>query len=138
MDTQDHTWIVVADGGKARVFEERERHGELKELPTWHEEHGGEDVSHAHRHTTHTSANTPKQAAEAEFLQGLAKAIDAAARKKAFDKLVLMAPPKAMGVLRDALKTEASSRIELTDAHDRTHEDARALKAHLHKLRMPA
>lgn len=138
MDTQDHTWIVVADGGKARVFEERERHGDLKELPTWREEHGGEDVSHAHRHAAHSGAGTPKQAAEAEFLQDLAKAIDAAARKKAFDKLVLMAPPKAMGVLRDALKTEATARLELTDPHDRTHEDARTLKGHLHKLRMPA
>lgn len=138
MDTQDHTWIVVADGGKARVFEERERHGELKELPSWREEHGGEDVSQAHRHAAHSGAGTPKAAAEAEFLQGLAKAIDTAAHRKAFDKLILVAPPKAMGVLRDALKTEAATRLELTDPHDRTHEDARTLKTHLHKLRMPA
>lgn len=137
MNTQDHTWIVVADGGKARVFEERERHGDLHELADWRENHGGEDVSHAHRHAQHSTTDSPKAAAEAEFLQDLAGHIDIAARKKAFDKLVLIAPAKAIGVLRSALKTEAHDRIELTDSHDRTHEDARTLKEHLHKLRMP-
>ncbi|WP_304164676.1 host attachment protein [Phenylobacterium aquaticum] len=137
MNTQDHTWIVVADGGGARVFEERERHGDLHELADWRETHGGEDVSTAHRHAQHATTNSPKAAAEAGFLEDLATHIDVAAGKKAFDKLVIVAPAKALGVLRAALKTEAHERIELTDSHDRTHEDARSLKAHLHKLRMP-
>lgn len=137
MDNQDHTWVVVADGGGVRVFEERERHGDLHELKDWREEHVGEALSHTHRHAQHTTTNTPKAAAEAEFLEELAGHIDAAAHKKAFDKLVLIAPAKAMGVLRGALKSEAHDRIELTDSHDRTHEDARTLKEHLHKLRMP-
>lgn len=139
------TWIIVADGEGARVFEERSRLGPLSERPDLAE------VSHEDRHATTGHMGTvtdrsgqgrhgvgdvdPAAKAEHKFLGALAKRLDAAALAGAFERLVIIAPPDALGVLRGGLKPATAARIEVCDPHERHGEDAEALRARLRALR---
>jgi protein required for attachment to host cells len=48
-----------------------------------------------------------------------------------FDRLVLVAPPKALGQLRDALPKSVSARVSAELAKDLTHLPAQELREHL-------
>lgn len=139
------TWIVVADGSGARIFEESVRLGALREREdlavTSHEDR---KASSTHRATVtarvgyarHGAGDTdPAAAAEDRFLVELAARIDKAALAGAFRHLVLIAPPKALGALRGALAPATARRIEVCDHHERHGEDAAALRTRLQSLR---
>lgn len=121
------TWVVAADGARARVYEERQRLGPLHELPDWRRDGGrharsGTGASRVHDrigHTSHTSVREPAQdRAEAAFLSQLAYELDAAAEARRFDRLVLIAPPRALGVLRARLSGLLTAKLEAYDAKD--------------------
>jgi protein required for attachment to host cells len=146
MAEPENTWIVVADGARARVFEERERLGPVRELTDHALHQSGEDRTHAShpkaagqqssgpgRHNVNEA--DPHGQAEDRFLHRVAHAVDQAAQSHAFGRLVLIAPPKALGVLKAALKPAAAGRLDLTDPHERTGEDAAAIRARLQHLR---
>ena len=140
------TWVVVADGTAARVFEERVRLGHLVERHDLalesHEDrhhasaHSGGGAEHSGKGDTRHA--TPAARAEHRFLAGLAAQLDAAAKSEAFRKLVIVAPPTALGVLRAALGEATLRRIEACDPHERRREDADALRASLQRLRATA
>ncbi|MFN3515172.1 MAG: host attachment protein [Phenylobacterium sp.] len=143
------TWIVAADGRNAHIFEERRRHGPLHEIPELARRFGEADrpPAHAHGGTVHSRAGDgrsnmydadPDEAAERRFLTALARDLDAAAVRGAFKQLVLFAPPRALGVLRGALKPATARLVEVADAHDRTLDGAEALRSRLRDVRIPA
>jgi protein required for attachment to host cells len=138
------TWVVIADGTGARVFEERYRLGPLTEradlaLVSQEDRHrtapAGSVVDRGGfgRHTTTTV--DPADRAEKRFLTHLAALLDAAALAHSFEHLAIFAPPRALGVLRAALSAATLRRIELCDPHERRGEDAAALQARLRHLR---
>lgn len=145
MSTTAETWIVVADGIGARVFEERRKLGPLTQRPDLtlvsHEDrhqapvHSGSvvDRSGFGRHATATV--DPAARAEQRFMTRLAAVLDKAALANRFEHLVLIAPPHALGVLRSALSAATARRIEICDPHERHGEDAVALRARLRHLR---
>lgn len=148
MSDQDYTWIVVADGARARVFEERVRHGPLHELADLAVHQSGEDRSHAShpkaanqesfgagRHNVNEA--DPHTQAENKFLRRVADMVDHAADGHAFAHLVLISPPKALGELKASLKPATARRIALTDPHERIGEDAVALRKRLQQMRTP-
>lgn len=144
MTAQFETLILVADGGASRAFEEHRRHGPLVERADWSARAGkaasgqGGTVVDRHGHGRHNVLEgSPADASEREFLNSVAARLDEAAAHGVFEKLVLIAPPKALGVLREAIKPTTWGRIELCDPHDRIHETPEALRAHLHAVRMP-
>jgi len=139
------TWIVVADGSGARVFEERVRLGPLTERF----EMAAESHENRHRASAHGATVTsrvgpgrhgagtddPASRAEERFLTTYASRIDAAAEQGAFEHLVLIAPPQALGVLRGHLKAATTRRIEASDPHERLHETLESIQSRLQAVR---
>jgi protein required for attachment to host cells len=142
------TLIVVADGGRCRGFVEHRRFGPLHELADWareapeEERHaagqsGGSTVSPgAGRSNVHDAP--PADAAEARFLEGLCRDIDAAVARGRFARLVLIAPPRSLGLLRAALGAQAARRLEASDPHDRLSETPEQIRLRLREVRVPA
>lgn len=110
------TWIIVADGGGARFFvralpglplEELEQLAETpRKLDHRHGSH--DDVGHG-QHAVLARA-VPHERAEREFLRHVGGQIDRAVIENQVDQLVLCAPPRALGLLRDFI-SENSRRL---------------------------
>ncbi len=125
------TWVVTADGRKARVFEERVRGGPLHPLPQHDMDADHEDrpAAHGHRATVRDRAGFGRHGAgdkplteiqEHRFLTRVAHALDAAAEAGLFERLVLMAPARALGILRAELDPKTARRIEVDSPRDRS------------------
>lgn len=149
MIDQGVTWILAADGGQARVFQESLRGGPVHELPERAMRQGEHDRPEAtpHAATSHQRSSpgrhagkdaNPAQEAEDRFLGRVVEMLHAAARQKAFDRLVIMAPPTALGQLRGRLTAALAAQLDASDAHDRVRDDAEAMRAHLRQLRAKA
>jgi protein required for attachment to host cells len=146
MSEQDFTWIVTADGERARVFEERVHAGPLHELADRAIHQSDHDRAHAvHPKATaggnfgsgrhNVNENDPHAKAKDVFLHRVAEMLDKAADGHAFAHLILVAPPKALGDLKAALKPSTLRRVQMTDPHERTGENADTLRASIRKLR---
>lgn len=139
------TWIVTADGRQAHVHEERHRGGPLQHLA----ERGlqaedAEQPKSRQRATVHDRFGFGRHSAgdedvvelaEARFLERVSGALELWAKAGLYDQLVVMAPPRALGHLRGALKSLAAERLELTENHDRVALEGEALRRHLRTLR---
>jgi protein required for attachment to host cells len=146
MELDRVTWIVAADGGQARIFEERERSGVLRERAELAMAIEGKDRPRAmgHRATVHSAASSarhgreddPSREAESRFLGRLADALDQ--HKGDFGALVLIAPPVALGQLRAKLSPALAERVEASDDHDRLRCDADEMRRHLRHIRAEA
>jgi protein required for attachment to host cells len=137
--------VLVADGQKARLFEERRRAGPLLEITARLGDlssHGPEASAHAGRvhdrrgagsHTTGGPSPTEKR--ELGFIRRLAERIDVIASGDGFDDLVVMAAPRALGQLRQALSSGTIRRLSVSEAHDRVACRPEEVQAALHALR---
>lgn len=141
------TWIVTADDRRAAVHEERVRGGRLHPLPEQALEADHRLSGHAHRATVHARHGDMRHGAgeidvsrlEAQrFLGQVAQMIQAAAQAKRFERLVLMAPPRALGMLRGALGRDVTERLELTEPHERLQLAEGALREALRAARRRA
>lgn len=141
------TWIVTADDRRVAVHEERVRGGRLHPLAEAALEADRRLSGHVHRATVHARHGDMRHAAgeidvsrlEAQrFLGGVAQMIQAAAEAKRFQRLVLMAPPRALGILRGALGKDVTDRLELTEPHERLQLAAPALRQALRTARTRA
>jgi len=111
------TWVVVADGMRARILKWE---GASHFVPAVKDElysasvHGFSrdlksdapgrafDTGSGARHAMQPR-HDPHELEKERFDRHVAAVVNDAAARKAFDRLVLVAPPKALGVLRDAL-----------------------------------
>lgn len=143
------TWVVTADGRRAQAFEERRRFGPLHPVEAMtlrleEEDHprashpGGtvHDRGGPGRHNAHEA--NPSAEAERRFLTRLAAQLERAAQEHKFEALVLIAPPKALGVLRETLGPAARRLVRHDEARDRVGETAEELRLRLRELRTPA
>ena len=139
------TWIVTADGRQADVYEERRRGGALQRLAerALQADDSEQPTSHQ-RATVHNRFGFGRHSAgdqdvvdlaEARFLERVSDALEHWAKAGLFDRLIVMAPPRALGHLRGALKSPAAERLELTENHDRVALEGEALRRHLRTLR---
>ncbi len=141
------TWIVVADGAHARFFlNEGPGRGLTLALP------GAPVVPHPPTRELGTdrpgrvfeSADSSRHALEPradwhrlekqQFARAVAHVVDRAAGDNAFDRLVLIAPPKTLGDLRAALGPASHAAIHRELAKDLTHVADAALPAHLENV----
>jgi protein required for attachment to host cells len=141
------TLVVLADGRRVRLLEEARRGGALKEragwlktMPPFHHPGAAQRVTvHARvGSATHASHEPPRDKGERRFLSDLAEHLEPVMREQGFDDLVIMAPPRALGILRKALSPGLQRRLVATDAHDRVdaapeeiHEQLRAARMRL-------
>ena len=74
------------------------------------------------------------EAEEENFLKRVADRIGEAEKQKAFDHLVIAAPPRALGLLRNKLPESAKQRIRGEAAKDLLSEPARQLQSRLQEI----
>lgn len=140
------TWILLADGRKARLLDEPTRGGVLHAIrdleisdddlydPQDRPPRSFESVG-THRHGMETQSLHEKE--EQNFLKRVASQIAEFEKHNAFDQLVLMAPPRALGLLHDMLPAGVKARITYEAPKDVVAEDVQAIRKRLADLRMP-
>ena len=140
---QGALFLVVADGRRARVLIEQRRGAALEEPPEWALEISPEELTEAqdraprsfdrvggHRHAMDGGRDLHEEEEE-RFLKRLADQIGAAEQAGAFAHMVIVAPPRALGRLRDYLPAAAKARIRSETAKDLVDEDAAKLRERL-------
>lgn len=116
-------WMLVADGRRARVLVEQRRGATLEEPSDWNMEIGPDELydpqdrpprsfdrAGAGRHAMDKGRSLHEQEEE-KFLKRVADRIGDAERHNSFDHLVIAAPPRALGMLRNMLPAGAKSRL---------------------------
>lgn len=127
---QPDTLVVVADGAAARFLLAEADLADLREVrKLTNHHHAGEHRRHGQ--SGHDSAHHHE---EAKFAHEIAQSISEALRAEGMKDLVLAAPPRMLGDLRDALSHESGRKLRAGIARDLVGEDARHLSAHLLKL----
>lgn len=122
--SKQRTWILIADGGRARVLESvgskarlREVVGlvELQDLPASRDigdDKPGRsfDSVGGHRHAIEPRSD-PHRELKRDFATHLAELMDVKAGANAFERLVVVAPAVTMGDLRSALSRRVSELV---------------------------
>jgi protein required for attachment to host cells len=144
MEDGGTTWVLAADGGSARMFEERRRSGELVELTErrMHRAQADLPATHAHGATVHDRMGqgrhgageaSPQDEAERRFLSRVVAVL--ASGNGDFDHLVILAPPKALGILRAALPQRLAERLQASHACDCVKETPEEVRRRLRDAR---
>ena len=139
------TWILLADAASARLYASGERPGDwtlLRELqhPESRMRPSGllSDKPGRVKQSTGSRAamepHTPRKKVEAErFAREIAQALDESVVSGACERLVLVAPPAFLGVLRDKLPPRVAARVTDVIEKDYLHLDQPTLKKRLEK-----
>ena len=139
------TWIVVADGDQAKIFEHdgpgKGLHA-VKDLNLEQQHLRAQDIMADKPGRAFSSAGPgsrsavdyrtdPVEARERRFVERLAEVLDEQHRGGAFDRLVIAAAPRALGDLRPALSEEVKGAIVAELAKDLTNLPTLKLAEHL-------
>lgn len=136
-------WIVVADRSKARIFTVDDPHGALQEVETLDHPEGREhardinadrpgrayDSSGQGRHAMGTSVEPMEQDA-IRFSKEVSEHLRAACQDGRCNRLLLVAGPDFLGLLRKQLNTPPDVRIKEIDKN-LCKFDAREIRSHL-------
>ena len=138
-------WILVCDASRAVLYgtekkgeewetvgsyshpESRMKNSELTSTEPGHSAKSKGDS----RHTVMEPQTSPKEAEKEHFAQQLATVVNAGARKKTYDRLVLIAPPHFAGILEKHLSTETKKRLMKTLHKDYTFTNIREARQRL-------
>ncbi len=141
------TWILIADGARARIFANNGPGTGLASAT-------GVDYIADHRPTRDIGSDKPGRTQESAtsarhakaprvdwhdfekhlFAKEMARILDAAATARAFDSLVVVAPPKALGELRAELGKHTRAKVVGELGKDLTKVSEHDLPAHLGDL----
>jgi protein required for attachment to host cells len=131
-------WFLLADGRRARVLTEERRGAALQN--EWDMEIGDEDLydpqdrqprsfsSVGNGRSAMEKGRSLHEQEETNFLKRLASRIDEAGKRQQFAHLVIAAPPRALGTLRDLLPASVHSRIRAETPKDLLDEPALKLR----------
>jgi len=140
------TWILVADGARARILQTEGwgkgliqlRHAEHEESHLRTAEQGTDRPGR----TREIADGTPSAYGETDwqrhekavFAKEMARQLDSAAGRGAFDRLVLAAPPKVLGDLRKAMDDNTARMVMGEIDKDLTHLSLDELTKHLEQV----
>ena len=140
------TWVLVADGAKARLLERIGANAPLTpasakcfsdpEARTPTRDIGADrpgrvqESANAARHAMEPRVDWHRYAKE-QFAKSIAGALEEAALKKKYEALILVAPPQALGDLRSALGPHAKVLVAGEIAKDLTNLTDHELPSHL-------
>jgi protein required for attachment to host cells len=139
------TWILIADGGHAAFFHNDGPGKGLQPIFELGERRHGPDshdmmsdkqgATRGGPGTSGTAAllprNDPHELEEERFVEHLAKELDQAAQAKRFDRLIIAAPPRALGNLRKALSQATAKLVTAEYNKDLTHSTTADIADHL-------
>ncbi len=145
--TKRKTWILVADGGRASMFE-RLQGGALRPIPSLsfdgphgHARDYGTDApgrSFARAGASERHAIEPRmpldRAAEQAFVRRTVEAVEAAHDSGQFDRLVIVAAPTALGDIRECLGRSLAAAVIATSAADLTKSPIDDIAEHVARL----
>jgi len=130
MKLTPRTLLVLADGSKAVFLCNQGHNGRvrLKELQTFSQNNpasrdlgwdrpGRTYARYGFRRSAYET-HDPHDLGEGTFLKDLAQAIEGALGADGYERVVLMAPPEALGQLRQALGPVAKDKVDGTIAKD--------------------
>lgn len=142
--TQDRIWIVIADGSRAHILENRGRGTGTRAVEGRTYTHASDPSHEMGRDRparTHDSAGPGRHAIEPrsdphekqklDFARVLAAEIADAHSASSFDHLVLVAAHPFLGALRDALPKPIAALVRTEIAKDLTKTPAAELAGHL-------
>lgn len=138
------TWILVAHRTGASVYESPAQGEPLQNIETLTHPEGRLKASEVEsdrpgrsfdrvgggRHSLSSEESVPDHIERAFALQ-LAERLEQGRRAHAFDRLVLIAPPRLLGMLRDALSTSLQALVVASVDKDLTRLDSNALREEL-------
>lgn len=128
------TWVLVADGARARVLVNEGPGTGL--VPALNHEFAASHAPNSVRGTERPGKSSGAAGGtghavaskvdwhdfeKARFARDVAAVLDGAAGRGAFDRLVLVSPPKTLGALRKELKSATRERITAEVGKDLTH-----------------
>jgi len=138
------TWIIVADGARARVFlNDGPGHGirELSEYTLNNKLKPNRDINADRPGRTFDSDGDGRHAMEPStdpnrhekqlFVKKIIAMLEGEDHKKTFDRIVLVAAPQTLGDLRSALSENLTRKLTGELAKDLTQLNERALVGHL-------
>jgi protein required for attachment to host cells len=138
------TWVLIADGGHAKVFETEGPASELApvgdmmfsaDLPANRDilaDRPGRDYeSHGHARHAIENRSDPHRQLKRDFAKKVAGILETKLTEKRFDRLVLVAPPVALGDLRDVLPKAVQAKVVAELAHDLVKTPSHELPSHL-------
>ncbi|MGE0626946.1 MAG: host attachment protein [Hyphomicrobiaceae bacterium] len=141
------TWIVIVDAARARVVEQVGKGKPLKavdgfsletELKPTHEivsDRAGRNFGDFPRHTFDPKTDAHRLE-KRRFVEQVVAMLDEQAPADAFDRLVLVAPPKALGDLRSALTPRLAAVVHAELSKDLTKTPDHDLMSHLEDVLM--
>lgn len=142
MNKHETTWLVVADGRRARIFSGRTDDTGLTELhdligddrttrEIGSEKPGrGQESANSARHAMAPRVDWHRQAKQ-QFAREVAETVNQAGLKGCFDHLVVAAPPEALGDLRKVHNKHALDKLSGEIDKDLTHSTPSELMKHL-------
>ncbi len=141
------TWIVVADGARARVFRSEGWGSGLEPVESSESEAATRPtraLGTDRPGRVHESADVARHAMaprvdwhrfeKARFANEIAAMLVRGRKAGAFDRLVMVAPPKTLGDLRGALDKETRNSISAELDKDLTHVPPTELRKHIEKI----
>ncbi len=141
------TWILVADGTRARIFRndgpgkglrpalDRDFASPAPPTRALGTDRPGrvQESADSERHAMVPRVDWHRFEKE-KFARSMAKILDGAAERGGFDRLVLVAPPRTLGDLRNALGPRARALVTGELDRDLTHVTPAELPDHLYRL----
>lgn len=140
-------WIVVSDASRAKLFSTELREDDWSLVDTFEHPEGREmsrEISPSSppgrmqkskapgaQHTAMEPRTTPKEAEDERFAQHLADFLEQATARRAFDYLVLVAPPHFLGMLHKSLGRQAAKHLRATVDKDLSMFDTAQLRERL-------
>ncbi len=138
------TWILVAESSRAKIFEQEAPRGDLRELQAFdHESSRLNDIDLVSsapgrafdskgmgRHAIEPDTD-PKVNETHIFARLLAQHLDKGLEKNHFKKLVVMAPPEFLGILRDTFSAQINHLIVAEINKNLVRESVESIQAHL-------
>lgn len=144
------TWILIADASQAHVMASTSKESDLAEVEDFQLDGttlAGRDLAADRpgrsfdragegRHGMEPRTN-PREVEQERFARGIVGALDKADRRQRFDRLILVAPPTFMGLLRNILPPSLANKVSGELTKDLTKVAIHDLPDHLETVLSP-
>jgi protein required for attachment to host cells len=148
MNTVKTTWVAVADGEKALLFRNDDtdakpilnvlRKEEIDNAPRREQAANRrgrmQDYGAGRAQRSAVEDTDWHELGKERFAMEFADILNRAALRNAFDRLVLIAPPQALGRLRPELRDEVIDRIAAEETSDLTNHPVEEIEEHVGRL----